>query len=92
MYSHCIYYTHTHINVYMYICVCVPSSNIQKKMATHSSILDWETPWAEEPDGLQSMGSQRIGHYSVANTHTVVIVPGNNSDINMARKLPFKST
>ena len=30
-------------------------------MATHSSILAWEIPWTEEPGGLQSMGSQRIG-------------------------------
>jgi len=33
-----------------------------KKMATHSSILAWEIPWTEEPGGLQSMGSQRVGH------------------------------
>ena len=32
-----------------------------KEMATHSSILAWRIPWPEEPDGLQSMGSQRIG-------------------------------
>ena len=31
-------------------------------MATHSSILAWKTPWTEEPGGLQSMGSQRVGH------------------------------
>ena len=30
------------------------------EMATHSSILAWEIPWAEEPGGLQSMGSQRV--------------------------------
>ena len=30
--------------------------------ATHSSILAWEIPWAEEPGGLQSMGSQRVSH------------------------------
>ena len=30
--------------------------------ASHSSILAWEIPWTEEPDGLQSMGSQRVGH------------------------------
>ena len=35
---------------------------LEKKMATHSSILAWETPWTEEPGGLQPMGSQRIGH------------------------------
>ena len=30
-------------------------------MATHPSILAWEIPWTEEPGGLQSMGSQRVG-------------------------------
>ena len=32
---------------------------LEKEMATHSSILAWEPPWTEEPDGLQSMGSQK---------------------------------
>ena len=31
-------------------------------MATHSNILAWRIPWTEEPGGLQSMGSQRVGH------------------------------
>ena len=31
-------------------------------MATYSSILAWRIPWTEEPDGLQSTGSQRVGH------------------------------
>ena len=31
--------------------------------ATHSSILAWKIPRTEEPEGLQSMGSQRVGHY-----------------------------
>ena len=31
---------------------------LEKKMATHSSILSWKIPWPEEPGGLQSMGSQ----------------------------------
>ena len=35
---------------------------LEKGMATYSSILTWRTPWREEPDGLQSMGSQRVGH------------------------------
>ena len=35
---------------------------LQKGMATHSSILAWRIPWTEEPGGLQSMGSQRVGH------------------------------
>ena len=33
-----------------------------KEMATHSSILARVTPWTEEPDGLQSMGLQRVRH------------------------------
>ena len=35
---------------------------LEKEMATHSSILAWKIPWTEEPRGLQSMGSQRVGH------------------------------
>ena len=35
---------------------------LEKKMATHSSILAWIIPWMEEPGGLQSTGSQRVGH------------------------------
>ena len=35
---------------------------LEKEMATYSSILAWKTPWTEEPGGLQSMGSQRVGH------------------------------
>ena len=32
---------------------------LEKEMATHSSILAWKIPWTEEPDGLQSMWSQK---------------------------------
>ena len=35
---------------------------LEKEMATHSSIVAWRIPWTEEPGGLQSMGSQRVGH------------------------------
>ena len=35
---------------------------LEEEMATHSSILAWIIPWVEEPGGLQSMGSQRVGH------------------------------
>ena len=35
---------------------------LKEGLATHSSILAWRIPWTEEPDGLQSMGSQRLGH------------------------------
>ena len=35
---------------------------LEEGMATHSSILAWRIPWTEEPDRLQSMGLQRVGH------------------------------
>ena len=35
---------------------------LEKEMEAHSSILAWRIPWTEEPGGLQSTGSQRIGH------------------------------
>ena len=35
---------------------------LEKEMAIYSSILAWKVPWTEEPDRLQSMGSQRVGH------------------------------
>ena len=45
--------------IYIYITMYKAS---EKGMATHSSILAWRIPWTEEPGGLQSMGSQRVGH------------------------------
>ena len=35
---------------------------LEKGMATHSTIIAWRIPWTEEPGGLQSTGSQRVGH------------------------------
>ena len=35
---------------------------LEEEMTTHSSIFAWKIPWTEEPDGLQSMGSQRVKH------------------------------
>ena len=35
---------------------------LKEEMATHFSILAWKIPWMEEPGGLQSIGSQRVGH------------------------------
>ena len=35
---------------------------LEEGMAIDSSILAWRIPWTEEPDGLQSMGSHRVGH------------------------------
>ena len=43
---------------------------LEKGMAVHSSILAWRIPWTEEPGGLRSMGSQRVGYDWATNTHT----------------------
>ena len=40
----------------------VSGNPLEKEMATHSSIVAWEIPWTEEPGGLQSKGSQGVGH------------------------------
>jgi len=45
---------------------------LEKGMAIHSSILAWRIPWTEEPSRLQSMGSQRVRHDWVTNTHTIL--------------------
>ena len=43
----------------------------EKEMATHFSIPAWRIPWTEEPGGLQSMGSKRVGHDWATNTNTL---------------------
>ena len=58
----------------------------EKGMATHSSIFSWEISKAEEPGGLQSMGSQGVGHDWMTNTFTeikkweilIAIIPNNS--------------
>ena len=42
----------------------IPGSEdlLEKGMATHSSVLAWRILWTEEPGGLQSTGSQQVGH------------------------------
>ena len=51
---------------------------LEKGMATHSSILAWRIPWTEEPGGLQSMGSQRVGY----DWNDLAHVNGHNQKIN----------
>ena len=47
------------------------NDSLEKEMATHSSILAWKIPWTEEPEGLQSMGLQRVGDdLATKHTHT----------------------
>ena len=43
---------------------------LEKRMTTHSSILARRISWTQEPGGLQSLGTQRIGHDWASNTHT----------------------
>ena len=49
------------------------STGMEKEMATHSSILAWRIPWTEEPGGLQSMGSQRVGHAWVTELNWITL-------------------
>ena len=44
---------------------------LEKRMATHSSILAWRIPWTEEPSGLHSMGLQRVVHDRTTNIFTL---------------------
>ena len=55
-------------------------------MATHSSILAWRIPWTEEPGGLQSMGSHRVGHdWSNLAQHTCICP---SQPLNLSLPLP----
>ena len=47
---------------------------LEKEMATHPSILAWKISWTEEPGGLQSMGSQRVGHDWLTNTWGLLLI------------------
>ena len=42
---------------------------LEREMVIHSSILAWRIPWMEEPGGLQSTGSQRVGQDSATSLH-----------------------
>ena len=46
--------------------------SLKEEMATHSSILAWKIPWAVKTGGLQSIGSQRVGHnLATENVHSI---------------------
>ena len=62
---------------------------VEKVMATHSSILAWRTPWTEEPSGLQSMGSQRVGHDWVTSTFTSTTGTLSSSTRKVGRSVKF---
>ena len=46
----------------MWVQSLAQEDSLEEGSATHFSILAWIIPWTEEPGGLQSMGSQRVGH------------------------------
>ena len=58
--------------LYILLYTHVYFKHLEKGMATHSSILAWGISWTEEPGGLQSMGSQRVGHDWVTNIFTYI--------------------
>ena len=47
---------------------------LEKENVTQCSILAWKIPWTKEPGDLQSMGSQRVGHHWVTNTHSTLFI------------------
>ena len=46
----------------MRVCFLGQEGPLEKEMAIHSNVIAWEISWTEEPGGLQSMVSQRVGH------------------------------
>ena len=56
---------------------------LEEEMATHSSILAWRIPWTEEPSGLESLVSQRVGHIWETNTHWIFIYSKNYIYLNL---------
>ena len=58
-------------------------------MATRFSILAWKSPWTEEPDGLQSMGSQRVRH-DLSPEHTGMYITFRGFPYNLPRSSQYK--
>ena len=68
---------------------CIYYLRLEKEMATDSNILAWKIPWTEEPSGLQSMGSQRVGHKSPDTTRHLIFSPTRVSLVaQMVKNLP----
>ena len=62
---------------------------LEKRMATHSSILAWRILRTQEPGGLQRMGWQSVGHNWVTNTHYLTALPDSSVFINLIGKVVF---
>ena len=62
---------------------------LEKEMATHSSTLAWKIPWAEEPGGLQSMGSQTDVHIWATSLHVFTVHPYPNAEHPVCKMTPY---
>ena len=63
---------------------------LEEEMATHSSILSWRIPWTEEPVGLQSMGSQTVGHnWATDHAHITKLDPVKSTDQSLGDDLCY---
>ena len=69
-----IYWREVFMHVCMYVYVHIYTQTSEKAMAPHSSTLAWKIPWTEEPGGLQSTGSLRVGHYWVTSLSLFTIM------------------
>ena len=58
-------FAQVHIHCISNLFTCNYEITLEKEMATHTSILAWRIPWVEEPGRLQSMGLQRVGHFTL---------------------------
>ena len=58
---------------------------LEKEMETHSSTLAWKIPWAEKPGGLQSMGSQRVGHDWATSLTSLLCYQRNRKEAGLGR-------
>ena len=63
---------------------------MEKEMATHSSIFAWRIPWTEEPGGLQSMVSQRVGCDLVTQQHQQWVLWSHNETVESLKDWFFK--
>ena len=64
--------------------------SLEKEMAIHSSTLSWKIPWTEEPDRLQSMGSQRVGHDGATSLSLSNYGRGNEDNGDLLQKVPCR--
>ena len=65
----------------MRVCSLDREDPLEKEMTIYSNILAWEIPWREEPDGLQSMGSQRVRPHSLTEQSAAMYKMDTNKEL-----------